>query len=447
MTTHTTSPLSAIPLASRAAALREGIVDVHAQIDAALDRLDRFDARVRAFLPEPGRRERVHAAADALAARYPEGAPKPPLYGVLLGVKDIFAVDGLPTRAGSAIPPEEWVMPQGPAVTRLIDAGAIVLGKTVSTEFAYFDPGATTNPHNALHTPGGSSSGSGASVASGYVPLAIGSQTVGSVLRPAAYVGVVGYKGSYDRVSTNGAVAYSRSVDHVGWFTQDVAGARLVASVMYGDWRANGGIPAPPDPDLRASSLPVVGVPVGPYLAQLQPAALASFEATIAALEARGVTVRRVPFLDDIDGINARHRAIATAEFGDTHAERFVRWGSMFRAASAALFDAAQHVTPEARAEGFASRLELRARIDAASGRHGIDVWASMPALGPAPLGLTSTGDPVMCVPWTHAGVPDITLPAGTIDGLPVGLQLAGRFGRDEEFLDAAERIEALLPS
>lgn len=328
-------------------------------------------------------------------------------------------------------------MPQGPAVTRLIEAGAIVLGKTVSTEFAYFDPGATTNPHNALHTPGGSSSGSGASVASGYVPLAIGSQTVGSVLRPAAYVGVVGYKGSYDRVPTDGAVAYSRSVDHVGWFTHDVAGARLVASVMYEDWR---------DAEVT-SGLPVVGVPVGPYLAQLQPAALASFEATIAALEARGVTVRRVPFLEDIAGLNARHRAIATAEFGDTHAERFLRWGSMFRAASAALFDAAQRVTPEARAEGFASRLELRARIDAASERHRIDVWASMPALGPAPLGLTSTGDPVMCVPWTHAGVPDITIPAGTIDGLPVGLQLAGRFGRDEEFLDAAERIEALLPS
>lgn len=437
MTTHSTSPLSAIPLASRAAALREGIVDVHAQIDAALDRLDRFDARVRGFLPEPDRRERVHAAADALIARYPEGTPKPPLYGVLVGVKDIFAVDGLPTRAGSAIPPEEWVMPQGPAVTRLIEAGAIVLGKTVSTEFAYFDPGATTNPHNALHTPGGSSSGSGASVASGYVPLAIGSQTVGSVLRPAAYVGVVGYKGSYDRVPTDGAVAYSRSVDHVGWFTHDVAGARLVASVMYEDWR-----------DVEApNALPVVGVPVGPYLAQLQPAALASFEATIAALEARGLTVRRVPFLEDIAGINARHRAIATAEFGDTHAERFLRWGSMFRAASAALFDAAQHVTPEARAEGFESRLELRTRIDAASERHGIDVWASMPALGPAPLGLTSTGDPVMCVPWTHAGVPDITIPAGTVDGLPVGLQLAGRFGRDEEFLHAAERIEALLPS
>lgn len=434
MTSHTASPLAAIPLALRAAALREGAIDLHAQIDAALDRIDRYDARVRAFLPEPGRRERVHAQADALTARYPDPASRPPLYGVLVGVKDIFAVDGLPTRAGSAIPPEEWLMPQGPAITRLIKAGAIILGKTVSTEFAYREPGATTNPHDALHTPGGSSSGSGAAVACGYVPLAIGSQTVGSVLRPAAFVGVVGYKGSYDRVSTAGAVAYSPSVDHVGWFTHDVAGARLVAAVLYADWRG----------DVEART-PVLGIPVGPYLAQAQPAALAAFEATVTTLAARGVEVRRVPLLEDIAGINARHSAVATAEFGEVHAERFVRWGSMFRAASAALFDAAQRVTPEARAEGVASRLELRARLHAAMDRHGIDLWASVPATGPAPLGLGSTGDAAMNLPWTHAGVPAIALPAGTVEGLPVGLQLAGRFGADEECLAASEAIETLL--
>ena len=434
MTPSQASPLAAIPLAPRAAALREGAVDLHGQIDEALERIDRFDARVRAFLPEPARRERVHASADVLAARYPPPGSRPPLYGVLVGVKDIFAVDGLPTRAGSAIPPEEWVMPQGPAISRLIAAGAIILGKTVSTEFASREPGATTNPHDALHTPGGSSSGSGAGVACGYVPLAIGSQTVGSVLRPAAFVGVVGYKGSYDRVSTDGAVPYSPSVDHVGWFTHDVAGSRLVAAALYPDWRG----------DVEAR-MPVVGVPVGPYLAQAQPAALAAFEATIAALAARGVEVRRVPLLEDIAGINARHSALATAEFGEVHAERFARWGSMFRAASAALFDRAQEVTPEARAEGFISRLELRERLDAAMDRHRIDLWASVPATGPAPLGLGSTGDATMNLPWTHAGVPAITLPAGTVDGLPVGLQLAGRFGADEEFLAAAEAIDGVI--
>ncbi|MDA0301714.1 MAG: amidase [Chloroflexi bacterium] len=433
-TSPRTSPLAHNPLAPRAAALREGALDLHAQIDEALDRLDRFDARVRAFLPESGRRERVHAAADALAARYPDPASRPPLYGVLVGVKDIFAVDGLPTRAGSAIPPEEFAMPQGPAITRLVEAGAIVLGKTVSTEFAYAEPGATTNPHHALHTPGGSSSGSAAGVACGYAPLAIGSQTVGSVLRPAGFCGVVGYKGSFDRVSTDGAVAYSVSVDHVGWFTQDVTGARVVAGVMYQDWRG----------DLEPRR-PVIGVPDGPYLAQAQPAAIASFEATLAALAASGVEVRRVPFFPDIAGINARHVAISTAEYGDTHAERFLKWGSLFRAASAALYDASLLVTPEARAEGFTSRLELRDRIGAAMDRAGIDLWASMPATGPAPLGLAYTGDRAMNVPWTHAGVPCITIPSGRVAELPVGLQLSGRFGGDEELFAGAEAIETLL--
>jgi len=437
MTSHTSarpSPLAANPLAPRAAALREGAADLHATIDEALDRIDRFDARVRAFLPEPGRRERVHAAADALIARYLDTSTRPPLYGVLVGVKDIFVVDGLPTRAGSAIPPEEFTMPQGPAVTRLLEAGAIVLGKTVTTEFAYMEPGATTNPYNPLHTPGGSSSGSAAAIACGYVPLSIGSQTVGSVIRPAGFCGVVGYKGSYDRVPTDGALAYSPSVDHVGWFSQDVAGARIVASVMYEDWR--GDLP---------HRRPVIGVPDGPFLEQAERAAIASFEATLGVLADRGVEVRRIPFFDDIAGINQRHYNVSTAEFGDTHAERFVKWGSMFRAGSAALYDASFTVTPEARAEGFASRLELRARIDEAMAREGIDVWASMPSTGPAPRGLAFTGDRAMNVPWTHAGSPCITIPSGVVEGLPVGLQLTGRFGGDEELFAAAEAVEALL--
>lgn len=434
----TSSPLASLPLAPHAAALREGVIDLHAEIDRALARIDRFDPRVRAFLPESGRRDRVHAAAEALAQRHPDVATRPPLFGVLVGVKDIFAVDGLPTRAGSALPPEEFAsLPQGPAISRLVEAGAIILGKTVSTEFAYFDAGATTNPHHARHTPGGSSSGSGAAVASGMAPLAIGSQTVGSVLRPAAYVGVVGYKGTYDRVSTEGAVAYSLSVDHVGWFTQGVAGARLVAAAVLSGWRAE---------TLPPAALPVLGVPDGPYLAQAEPATLAAFEAGLAVLAARGVTIRRVPMFADIEAINTRHRLLATAEFGDAHAARFLRWGSMYRSGSASLFDAAQRVTPEQRAEGLAGRADLRDRLHAAMDRAAIDAWASPAAPGPAPRGLSSTGDPALNLPWTHAGVPAITIPAGSVGGLPVGVQLAGRFGDDEALLQAAEAVEALLP-
>ena len=415
-----------------------------AQVDAACDRLARDEPRIRAFLPEPGRRARLHADAAALAARYPAPSrrPQPPapearpqFYGALVGVKDIYAVDGFETRAGSALPPEAFAMPQGAAVTRLRAAGALILGKTVTTEFAYADPGATTNPHDPARTPGGSSSGSAAAVACGYVALALGSQTVGSVLRPAAFCGVVGFKPSYGRVPADGVVPYSPAVDTVGWFTPDVEGARAAAAVLLDGWRA-----AP-----ALARAPIVGVPDGPYLAQAQPAARAAFEATLARLAAAGVELRRVPLLDDIDAINARQRALNTAEFGEVHAERFARYGALFRANSAALFDAAQRVTAEERAAGLDGRGVLRERLHAAMDATGIDVWASPAATGPAPRGLTSTGDPVMSLPWTHAGVPAIAIPAGTLEGMPLGLQLVGRFGADEALLAAAAALAPYL--
>ena len=432
-TENAPSPIAAAPLAATAAALRRGEMTLEAYVNAACDHLDAHEAQVCALLPVPGRRARLVADARALATRFPDPSRRPSLYGALAAFKDIYAVDGFETRAGSALPPTAFAMPEGSAVTRLRAAGALILGKTVTTEFAYFDAGATTNPHDAARTPGGSSSGSAAAVACGYAPLAFGSQTVGSVLRPAAYCGVVGFKPSYGRLPTDGIVPYSLSVDTVGWFTQDVAGARLAASALLEGWRE----PA------AQGALPVLGVPAAAYLQQAHPAALAAFEETLTQLQARGVQVRRVAILDDIEQINAHHRTLSTAEFGAARAEQFAEYGALFRSGSAALFDAAQRVTPDARDAGLASRGALRERLHAAMDAEGIDLWASPAAPGIAPLGLNSTGDPVMNLPWTHAGVPAIAIPAGTLEGMPLGLQLAGRFGADEALLSA---VEALAP-
>jgi Asp-tRNA(Asn)/Glu-tRNA(Gln) amidotransferase A subunit family amidase len=326
-------------------------------------------------------------------------------------------------------------MAQGPAVTRLVEAGALILGKTVTAEFAGADPGATTNPHDATRTPGGSSSGSAAAVASGYVPLALGTQTVGSTMRPAAFCGVVGFKPSFGRVSTAGMLPFSPSVDHVGWFTQDVAGSRLVAGVLAEGWDDV----APPSRSL------VLGVPVGPYLAQAEPAAIAAFEATLAGLIARDVVVRRVPMFDDIATVAEHHRAISLAEFSDVHADRFRRLGSLFRPISAMRFDVGQTVTPAARAAGAASRVALRERLQSAMDAHEIDAWACPSTLGPAPAGLASTGDAAMNLPWTHSGLPSVSIPAGRVAGMPVGLQLVGRFDADGALFAAAQSIEMLI--
>ena len=440
MTTHATSAslVAAAPLAPLVAELRAADAATLAAYVARLcDRIDAVEPRLRTLLPEPARRARLTRDAEALAGRFPVESARPPLFGVPVGLKDIIAVDGFPTRAGSAVPAESFAMPEATVVRRLRDAGALVLGKTVTTEFAYFDPGPTANPHAPGHTPGGSSSGSAAAVAAGLAPLALGSQTVGSVIRPAAFCGVVGVKPSYGRIPTDGVLPYSVSVDTLGWFTQDVAGAWLAAPVLVDGWRALDG---------ASRARPAIAVPVGAYLDQVAPEARVAFDAQLARLADAGYVVHRVPALDDIAALTTRHRALTTAEFADVHRERFAAYGALFRPRSAMLIDDSANVTPGARAAGLAGRAALRAELHARMDAGGIDLWASPSATGPAPAGLGATGDPAMNLPWTHAGMPAITLPAGTVpDGRPLGLQLTARFGMDEELLAWAEPIASAL--
>jgi Asp-tRNA(Asn)/Glu-tRNA(Gln) amidotransferase A subunit family amidase len=416
-----------------AQALRSGAPSLDAHLIETLERLDAVEPVVRAFVPEPRRRERLQRAYAELATSYPAPDERPPLFGVAVGVKDIFRVEGLAMRAGSALPPEEFAGEEASSVRRLREAGAVVLGKTVTTEFAYFEPGATTNPHNPRHGPGGSSSGSAAAVAAGETPLALGTQTVGSVIRPAAFCGVVGFKPTYGRIPVDGVLPFSPSVDTVGTFTASVAGAALAASVLCDGWT---GVSEP-------AVAPVIGVPDDAYLAKADADARHDFELQLATLAGAGCRVVRVEALEDIDVIVQRHGRMNAAEFRHEHEERFARYGGLWRARSAMLFDLGATLPPDVIDEGRRGREELRQALAAHMDAHGIDVWASPAAPGGAPEGLGSTGDPVMNAPWTHAGTPVVTVPAGWSDGgLPLGLQLAGRFQGDEALLGAALFIE-----
>ena len=178
-------------------------------------------------------------------------------------MKDIFHVKGFLTRAGSGLPVDLLTGPEAESVTQLKQAGALILGKTVTTEFAYFAPGPTRNPRNPAHTPGGSSSGSAAAVGAGLCPLALGTQTIGSILRPASFCGVVGFKPSFGRISSAGVIPFAVSLDHIGFFTQDVAGATLAAAVLCKNW---GDEEARTRGDGEAKELlnyrPVLGVPL-----------------------------------------------------------------------------------------------------------------------------------------------------------------------------------------
>ena len=204
-------------LAATLAALRSGELDLRQRLDEVAAHFDEREARVLSLMPEPNRFERLHRDAEALLAQYREPASRPALFGALLGVKDVFRVDGFETRAGSRLPPSTFAGPEASSVTRLRHAGALLLGKTVSTEFAYFAPGPTRNPHDPERTPGGSSSGSAAAVGAGLCDATLGTQTIGSVTRPASFCGVVGFKPSFGRVPTDGIIPLAPGLDHVGF--------------------------------------------------------------------------------------------------------------------------------------------------------------------------------------------------------------------------------------
>ncbi len=427
-----------VPLATHVEATRSGATGLADVITEACDRIDAVDLLVRAVVPEPGRRGRLLGEAASLEGRYPDPDSRPPLYGALLGVKDIIAADGFPTRGGSALPPEALAMPEATAVTRMREAGALVLGKTVTTEFAAREAGATTNPHNRAHTPGGSSSGSAAGVAAGLFHVSFGSQTVGSVIRPAAFCGVVGFKPSHERIPRDGVLTYSDSVDHVGLFTADAAGMRLAAAVACSDWSV--------DAAIEDAAMAVIGVTDGPYLDQADDDARAALESALERLEAAGARIVRLEVLDDIKEINARHEALVAAEFAEAHHDRFEAWGQLYRPFSARHVEEGRAVPASDVASGRESRFELRARLDALFAEHQLDLLASVPATGTAPVGLAWTGDASMNLPWTHSGLPVVTLPAALAEnGLPLGVQLAAPFGGDEALLGWAERLEATV--
>lgn len=407
----------------------EGMVEA-GELAAWLDRIERENADLHALVPEPGRGERLRAAVRDLARPHPEGGRRP-LSGVLAGVKDILHVDGLPTGAGSQVPPEVLAGPQAGAVTRLRDAGALILGKTETAEFASFHPAPTRNPRNRDHTPGGSSSGSAAAVAAGWCPLALGTQTIGSVIRPAAYCGVVGFKPSFGRIPTDGVIANAPSFDTIGTFSADVAAAGSAAAVLCDGWHR-----------VEAPGRPALGIPDGPYLDQAEPEALAAFEDRVQALESAGFSIVRMGIwngsgrVGHIADVNARHRLINTVELARVHARLFDSYAERYSASLARTIRQGREIPAAEYASAREAHAAFRGALTAVMDREGIDAWIAPAATGPAPPGLASTGDPAMALPWTHAGFPAVTLPAGTAtNGLPLGLQCVARFGADERLL------------
>ncbi len=317
-------------------------------------------------------------------------------------------------------------------MARLRAAGAVIVGKTVATQFAYKDPAATTNPWSAEHTPGGSSSGSAAAVAARQVPASIGTQTVGSILRPSAFCGVVGLKGAHGDVPLDGALPLAPSLDHAGTIARSVADAALVEGVLIGRPLVI--------PDLERPLLATNHV----LFDQASPELRAHLDATIGRFLDAGGEVVEVELPSSFMALLDAGRAILEAEAAAVHEAWFRDHADEYGPQIAGLVRAGLALDPAAVAHAREVRTAFRSAI--APLLEGVDALLSPVAPGPAPLRSEGTGDFMLCAPWSFAGVPSIAIPTGLDDtGLPLGLQLVGASRALERLLGAAAWCEGVI--
>ena len=353
----------------------------------------------------------------------------------------------MPTEFGSKLWAGRTPRRDAAAVARLRAAGAVILGKTVTTEYAYFTPGKTRNPHNRDHTPGGSSSGSAAAVAALMVPGAIGSQTNGSVIRPAAFCGVVGFKPTHGLIPRSGALLLSRALDHVGVFARSVADAALLAEVMAGldeddpDTRA---IARPPLAEVAASAPPLpprfafVRSPAWKHAEKVTTAAFAEL------VEALGEHVTEVEIGESFDRAIDMHRTIMEVEMAHNLHRDFEQGRRVLSEALRAQIERGRKVAAVDYAAALAGSPRLGQMLDGVFDEY--DAILTPAAPGPAPRGLDATGNPVFCTLWTWLGTPAVTLPLLSSEkGLPIGVQLVGRRGNDARLLRTANWLVKTL--
>ena len=352
-----------------------------------------------------------------------------PLRGISLGVKDLVDVEGLPTRAGSSITDPTPATKDADCVARLRRLGTVVQGKTVTTEFGYFAPGPTSNPRLAGHTPGGSSSGSAAAVGSGSIPLALGTQTAGSLTRPASFCGAAGMVLAHGTADMSGITGLSESLDSLGLLTRTVDDLRTVYRALQ-------------EPDPAAPRVGPVFVWLGSELDVVSPPMQKLVGGLPPLLEAVGVESRALDWDDHVRTLAADHAVVMAREAAQTRGTELRCHGDALSGALRQLLEQGAQIGLDDHGSALARRdrsLELLAGI---LGDDGLVIGPA--ALGPAPRGLAATGSPILSRPWQLLGMPVVIVPgAATTAGLPLGIQLVGLPGREGDMLDLAVKLEA----
>ncbi len=418
--------------------LRDGEITSEELVQACLDRIGEADGEIGAWAQlNP---EYALDQARLLDSQRAEGGPVGPLHGIPVGVKDIFDTETLPTENGTVLDSGRQPMLDARVVSLLEEAGAVIMGKTVTTELAVSGPGKTTNPHNPAHTPGGSSSGSAAAVASHMVPLAIGTQTNGSVIRPASYCGIVGFKPSHGSIPRTGVLALSAPLDTMGTFARSIEDVALLTELLIAH--------DPGDADTRARTRP----PLSRVAAEEPPMTpMAAFARTAVwdqadsdtrdgfgeLMEFLGDDCADLPLSEPFDHAVDMHRNIMCADLAKSLAGYYQRGRDKLSDGLCEMIEFGQKVSAVDYNKAVEYRELLNSGLNLVFDHYDIIITPATP--GPAPAGLDSTGSPVFNTLWSFTGVPAVTLPLMQgKNGMPVGVQVVGPRGDDARLLRSA---------
>lgn len=422
--------LNTLSACEAAAGIAEGTFTSQALVEACLERIEARDSAIRAWA-------HLDAALALEQARACDReTPRSRLHGVPVGIKDVIDTADLPTEYGSPIYVGNRPKWDAACVAQLREAGGVILGKTVSTEFATRHPAATRNPRNPRHTPGGSSSGSAAAVADWMVPIGFGTQTSSSIVRPAAYCGTVGYKPTFNLINRAGMKFLAESLDTIGVLTRTVPDAALVVEVLSGSRAA--------DFSEVTSITPRIGFCRTPYWSMADSATHAALEGALSTLLAAGARVRTVELDAEFAQLADVQTRLSSYEMYRALTYERTRFPQMISQSLTERITGGSRVTRAEYEDAQEIAMHCRARLDDIYRDY--DVLLSPSATGQAPAGLDSTGDPVFGLTWTLMHGPAVTVPAFTGPaGLPIGVQITGPRGADARTLVAAEWVRVAL--
>jgi len=390
----------------------------------------------RALVPGSDNCSLASGLAERLMAQYPDSQYRPPLYGKLLGVKDVFLSGNIPTRAGSLLPRSVFAGQAAIPVAQLINAGAILMAKTTCSEFNYISKPPTLNPRVRERSPGGSSTGSAAAVAAGICDLALGSQSRAGIMMPAAFCGILGFKPSSGRISRQGLISFSPTLEQPGILAREFDILHNAAKILLNKDQA----------EIDADTKPALGIPSQVFLAQADSEVLDHFEYLLGSLNAAGYRIRQLDAGNNYLKINQCHRDLYAAEFTQQLIPLIGKYGHLFSLATRELYETGLKVLPEKLYRARELQPQFREELQDEMNARAVTLLLSPSTATLPPLVSAEPISTALSLPFSFCGLPTLSVPIGNHpSGLPFGLQISAAWGWDEYLLQQAEQIWSAL--